>query len=223
VGRSQTQSGILPHLYKACVRTLSSGPCKLSFPLLRQAEAEAPGAAGSARPLWGPHPKRTARHWARGKRPGAFRGRKRPAWPRHLGLPTPLSRRRLPRVTSPVAFPDRPAPARLTPVFPPHLPRTGVRRPAARPAHRPGHPPRPAKTNPLAIPYGSSRVARGGLEGPGREVAEACRGLPAAARTRCQEAQGRGGAGGVAESMDGHLVEGALAVGVHGTPSFLTP
>jgi len=57
----------------------------------------------------------------------------------------------------------------------------------------------------LAIPSSSSRVARGGLEGLSREVAEACGGLPAAARTRCQEAQGRDGAGGVAESMDGHL------------------
>ncbi|RTI57442.1 hypothetical protein CSW14_01875 [Thermus scotoductus] len=30
--------------------------------------------------------------------------------------------------------------------------------------------------NPLAIPSSSSRVARGGLEGLSREVAEACRG-----------------------------------------------
>jgi len=52
----------------------------------------------------------------------------------------------------------------------------------------------------LAIPSGSSRVARAGLEGTGREVGEACGGLPAAARTRCQGAQGRGGAG-VSQSL----------------------
>ena len=146
-------------------------------------------------------------------------GRERPEWPRRLGPPTPFSRRHLPRMTSPVAFPNKPAPARLTPVFPPHPPRTGVRRPAARPTYRPNYP----LEAPLAIPSGSSRVARGGLEGPGREVAEACGGLSAAARTRCQEAQERDGAGGVAESMDGPLVEGALAVGVHGTPLFSHP
>jgi hypothetical protein len=182
VGRSQTQSGIRPHLYKACVRTLSSGSCKLSFPLMfRRAEAEAPGAARSARPrprpLWGPHPKRTARHWARGKRPGALRGRKRPEGPRRLDPPTPFSRCCLPRMTSPVAFPNRPAPTRLTPVFPPHLPRTGVRCRAAKPTYRPNH----SLEAPLVIPSSSSTVARGGLEGMSREVAgaEACGDLPA--------------------------------------------
>jgi hypothetical protein len=75
-------------------------------------------------------------------------------------------------MTSPVAFPNKPAPTRLTPVFPPHPPRTGVRRPAARPTYRPNHP----LEAPLAIPSGSSRVARGGLEGLSREVGEACRG-----------------------------------------------
>jgi hypothetical protein len=150
-------------------------------------------------------------------------GRKRPERPRRLGPPTPFSRRRLPRVTSPAAFPDRPAPTRLTPVFPPHLPRTGVRRPAARPAHRPSHPPRPAKTNPPGHPL---RLLQGGPRRPGGAGPGGGGGLPwipAAARTRCQEAQGRDGAGGVAEPMDGPLAEGALPVGVHGTPSFLTP
>jgi hypothetical protein len=63
------------------------------------------------------------------------------------------------------------------------------------PGRQTGPPPRPPPEAALAIPSGSFRVARGGLEGPGREVVEACGGLPAAARTRCQEAQGRGGAG----------------------------
>ncbi len=67
-------------------------------------------------------------------------------------------------MTSPVAFSERPAPAGLTPAFPPHLPRTGVRRPAARPAHRPSHPPRPAKTNPLGHPL---QLLQGGPRRPG--------------------------------------------------------
>jgi hypothetical protein len=44
------------------------------------------------------------------------------------------------------------------------------------PGRQTSPPPRPPPEAPLAIPSGSSRVARGNLEGPGREVGEACRG-----------------------------------------------
>jgi hypothetical protein len=44
------------------------------------------------------------------------------------------------------------------------------------PGRQTGPPPRPPPEAPLAIPSNFSTVARGGLEGPGREVGEACRG-----------------------------------------------
>jgi hypothetical protein len=194
--------------------------------MFRQAEAKAPGAARSARPrprpLWGPYPQMNRSPLGQGKAAGCPQGKEEariapPPRPPDPLFPPP------PPHDLPSRFPQQARPEASYPCLPSSLPQTGVRRRAARPARRPGHPPRPAKTNPLGHPL---RLLQGGPRRPGGAGPGGGGGLPwipAAVRTRCQGAQGRDGAGGVAESMDGHLVEGVLAVGVHGTPSFLTP
>ncbi len=108
----------------------------------------------------------------------------------------------------PGRFPQQARPNASYPCLPSSLPRTGVRRPAARPTHRPSHPRGPPRRTPLAVPSGSSRVARGGLEEPGREVGEACRGYlpqhePGVKRLREGVGQGRCRAYGWALSRGG--------------------
>jgi hypothetical protein len=75
------------------------------------------------------------------------------------------------------------------------------------PGRQTGPPPRPPprgppRPTPLAIPSGSSRVARGGLEGPGGGGGlrwPTCRGTNPVSR-----GSGKGWGRGVAKSMDGH-------------------
>ena len=105
-------------------------------------------------------------------------------------------------MTSPVAF-NRPASARLTPVFPPHLPQTGVRRPAARPTHRPSHhrgPPRRTPWPSPPAPPGWPDAAWRGRAGRWRRLAvDTCRSTNPVSR-----GSGKGWGRGVAKSMNGH-------------------
>jgi hypothetical protein len=171
----------------------------------------------------GPPPQTNRPPLGQGKAAGCPQGKEEARMAPPPRPPDPLFPPPPPRVTSPVAFPNRPAPRRLTPVFPPHLPRTGVRRPAARPARRPSHPPKarqdePPWPSPPAPPGWPEAAWRGRAGRWGRLAVDACRGTNPVSR-----GSGKGWGRGVAEPMDGPLVEGALPVGVHGTPSFLTP
>jgi len=136
-----------------------------------------------------------------------------------------------PRPPDPL-FPPPPPPHDLPSRFPqqarpsasyPCLPSSSSANRGKTPGRQTNLPPKLPPRGPLGHPL---RLLQGGPRRPGGAEPGGGGGLPwipAAARTRCQEAQERDGAGGVAEPMDGPLAEGALAVGVHGTPLFSHP